>query len=169
MLEGRWSPRVHHPLHLPLECDSRLTAGVLRARVFSRVPIGPQNGSRRSCAPPMRALASGIGRVPRHAAEAFCEELRIAELATRAHLRAAPDWVQVASVHSIAERSLIVCSLLIEVDSRGHATAIVNQIPPKVHDRWVTRRNRSVAFSGETRILTRAGEAITIHLRSTRA
>src|SRR5438552_799272 len=32
---------------------------------------------------------------------------------------------QVASVHSIAERSPIVCSLPIDVDSRGHATAIV--------------------------------------------
>ena len=37
----------------------------------------------------------------------------------------------VASVHSIAERSLIVSSLPIEVDSRGHATAIVRHVLPK--------------------------------------
>ena len=38
---------------------------------------------------------------------------------------------QVASVHSIAKRSPIVCSLPIEVDSRSRATAIVRQVPPK--------------------------------------
>jgi hypothetical protein len=41
------------------------------------------------------------------------------------------DGFQVASVHSIAERSPIVCSLPIEVDSRGHATAMVGQVLPK--------------------------------------
>jgi hypothetical protein len=47
-------------------------------------------------------------RVSGHTAETLREKLRIAEFAARAHLRAARTGFHVASVHSIAERSLIV-------------------------------------------------------------
>src|SRR5688500_13706031 len=79
--------------------------------------------------PQVEALLEGVSR---HAAKTLREHLRVAEFAARAHLRAAADGVprrvRPLNRRAVAHR----LSLQSEVDSQGHATAIVGQVVSKV-------------------------------------
>jgi hypothetical protein len=66
-------------------------------------------------------------RVSRHTAETFCEKLRIAEFAARAHLRAAPHWVP-SRIRPLNRRAVAHRGLVYVLQMTSKVTLLENTI-----------------------------------------